>query len=235
ETMRLKCARAGRAALLAIVFGIGIVAPAGVSNPLRAAGPREVSQSLRDRARQNGRVRIILELQLPSPHLPEATLRSAAEISTQRQLIAAQRARVFSKLPVAAYRLTHEYRTVPYVALEVAPAALDVLAMLDADVARVIEDRIAHPVLADSVPLVQGDQAQAIGFDGSGTTIAVLDTGVDSTHPFLAGKVVEEACYSSTVAGTSETFCPNGLDEQIGLGSAAPCPLTDCFHGTHVA
>jgi hypothetical protein len=65
--------------------------------------------------------------------------------------------------------------------------------------------------------------------------IAVLDTGVDKTHPFLAGKVVEEACYSKTEPGVSETLCPNGLDQQIGPGAALPCTLTNCFHGTHVA
>src|SRR6266853_5176207 len=67
--------------------------------------------------------------------------------------------------------------------------------------------------------------------------VAVLDTGVDSTHPFLVGKVVEEACYSSTLVKHSKTFCPNGTEEQVGPGSAVPCPLDaqGCFHGTHVA
>ena len=51
----------------------------------------------------------------------------------------------------------------------------------------------------------------------------------------LAGKVAAEACYSSTVAGLSESVCPNRLDEQHGSGAAAPCAFDDCFHGTHVA
>src|SRR5439155_22771669 len=109
------------------------------------------------------------------------------------------------------------------------------LETLDADVKQVWDDAIVRPILADSVPLIGADQAWSAGYDGNGTTIAVLDTGVDSTHPFLAGKVIEEACYSSTVAGTSSTVCPNGLDEQIGPGSAVPCPLDACLHGTHVA
>src|SRR5690348_9922991 len=65
--------------------------------------------------------------------------------------------------------------------------------------------------------------------------VAVLDSGVDRNHPFLAGKVVEEACFSKTEPGTSETLCPGGIDQQFGFGAAVPCTLTNCFHGTHVA
>lgn len=100
---------------------------------------------------------------------------------------------------------------------------------------RVVEDEILLPVLAQSVPLIQGDQAWTRGYDGTGTTIAVLDTGVAASHPFLAGKVVDEACFSSTVAGLSRSTCPDGSDQQIGPGAAAPCSLSVCIHGTHVA
>jgi subtilisin family serine protease len=69
------------------------------------------------------------------------------------------------------------------------------------------------------------------GFDGTGWTVAVLDTGVDKTHPFLNGKVVDEAYYSSNGS------CPNGSMEQIGAGASVPCTYAagGCQHGTHVA
>jgi subtilisin family serine protease len=64
----------------------------------------------------------------------------------------------------------------------------------------------------------------------------VLDTGVDSSHPFLQGKVVEEACFSTSDAERgARSLCPNGRDEQHGRGAAAPCSIEGCEHGTHVA
>ena len=100
-----------------------------------------------------------------------------------------------------------------------------------------MEDRLHKPVLLDSVPLIGADQAWEDGYDGTGRTVAVIDSGVDSTHPFLAGRVVEEACYSTTSGVQSTTLCPNGADEQIGPGAGKHCSLDleGCWHGTHVA
>jgi subtilisin len=218
--------------LLAAIASFVVILSHNALTP-RAAGAPQIPEDLRARGRQSGRVRVIVEL-TRSAGIPEANLPTAESIRDQRRAIASSADELLAKLPQGSYRILHRFSTIPYVALEVTPAGLDALEALGADV-RVLEDKIVHPTLGDSVPLIGGDLAWAAGYDGSGTTIAVLDTGVDSTHPFLAGKVAEEACYSSTVANTSETVCPNGLDEQIGPGSAVPCTLDGCFHGTHVA
>ena len=187
-------------------------------------------------AAQDSRVRVIVELKLASgPHVPEGQGASAAAIAAQRRAIADTGARVLARLQRGGPLVLHRYETVPYLALEMSAGEARALANAAQDVVRVMEDSIARPVLAQSVPLVEGDQAWASGYDGSGTTIAVIDTGVDALHPFLSGKVLEEACYSSTVAGASQSFCPNGLNVQLGPGSAVPCSLSDCIHGTHVA
>jgi len=179
---------------------------------------------------------VIVELSLPGGrHVAEGHLRNTAAVLAQRRDIAATSTRVLASLQSSDRRVIRRYATVPYVALEVGPAALAALDASSSDVSRVFEDELVRPVLAESVPLIQGDQAWAAGYDGTGTTVAILDTGVDSTHPFLANKVVDESCFSSTIAGRTLSTCPDGSDQQIGPGSATPCVLDVCIHGTHVA
>ncbi len=78
------------------------------------------------------------------------------------------------------------------------------------------------------------DKAAANGYTGAGQYIAVIDTGVDRLHPWLAGDVVAERCYATAYQGYS-AGCPNGTASQSGTGAAAPCPWSACDHGTHVA
>src|SRR5690606_14140211 len=116
----------------------------------------------------------------------------------------------------ADWREARAFSTIPYVALEVSPGALDRLEGSGSIVA-VEEDRLERPLLPESAPLVGADAAWELGSEGDGWTVAVLDTGIDATQPFLAGKVVGEACFSANGS------CPNGATSQIGPGAGAPC------------
>ncbi|MEV0649626.1 S8 family serine peptidase [Phytomonospora sp. NPDC050363] len=80
-------------------------------------------------------------------------------------------------------------------------------------VTRLRLDGRAKPVLDQSVARVGAPEAWAAGYDGTGVTAAVLDTGWDPTHPDLAGRVKDAVDFS----GTS----PEAVDN-VG-------------HGTHVA
>jgi subtilisin family serine protease len=94
-------------------------------------------------------------------------------------------------------------------------------------------DQRIEAALADSVPQIGAPQAWAAGFDGTGVDVAVLDTGADTTHPDLEGKVVAEANFTTeptavdgnghgthvaaTVAGTGEGS--DGLRKGVAPGA----------------
>ncbi len=129
------------------------------------------------------------------------------------------------------------FQIIPGMALLADPATLEAL-VESPNVIDVVEDVPVPPVLDDSVPLIGADGNGTFGgYTGDGWTVAILDTGVDKSHPFLSGKVVSEACYSSTVSGQSTTVCPGGAEESTAAGSGTYCSLSlnGCDHGTHVA
>ena len=68
-----------------------------------------------------------------------------------------------------------------------------------------------RPLLNDSVPMLRVPAVWAAGWDGSGVRIAIVDTGVDGTHPDLHGRIAERADFSGA-----------GDNDDVG-------------HGTHVA
>ncbi|MCP3866911.1 MAG: S8 family serine peptidase [Gammaproteobacteria bacterium] len=137
----------------------------------------------------------------------------------------------------------HRFQRIPFATMEVDAEQLDEL-LADSEVSSVQVDRPIRLALASTAPLIGADIAHENGFSGAGQAVAILDTGVDREHPFLArdgvSKVIAEACYSSnrsTNGYTVSTFCPNQTESQTGVGSGVNCPpgIRNCFHGTHVA
>ena len=163
-------------------------------------------------------------------------------VTQQRSEIAAAHSVLLGKVPTLGQRpeTIKRFATIPFLALEVTAAELEQLAALT-DVTSIEEDRLSAPNLAQSVPVIGGPTAWASGYTGLGQTVAILDTGVDKAHPFLSGKVVSEACYSTTSAFTgAASICPGGVSASTASGSAMPyasgvCPAGECDHGTHVA
>lgn len=133
-------------------------------------------------------------------------------------------------------RMSH----LPMMVMTVTAAEAEALAQ-DPRVEKIWADEISRPTLDQSVPLIGmtgTGGAYANGAEGTNTAVAVLDTGVDSSHPFMAGKVVDEACFSTTSSGNaSTTVCPNGSGSQTGAGAGTACAssVNGCNHGTHVA
>jgi len=108
--------------------------------------------------------------------------------------------------------------------------------------------------LKNAVTQTQADQAQDIGFDGSGETIAIMDSGVDYTLPELGGcSAVGPSCkvrggfdlvgdaYNVTPGpGFNATRTPDNdpapCDPNVAdAAEAAGKGTSDAAHGTHVA
>jgi subtilisin family serine protease len=216
--------RTSRAALLAAIVALLV----GIAGSGSAQAGERVPRGLRARAQREGSVRVIARLAVPAA--PAAQSGDGSAEASRRRAIRAVQEGVGRDLAGTSWREAHAFATVPYVALEVTDEGLDRLEA-SGHVLAVGEDRLERPLLTESVPLVQADQAWAEGNDGTGWTVAMIDTGVAADHPFLAGKVVSEACYSANGS------CPNGQRSQFGEGAGRPCDWAEkaCAHGTHVA
>ena len=218
-------------AVVSLLLGLAL----WITLPSADSASSVVLPEVRDRVLREGRVRVIAEVRLPAgAHVPEGLLTAAGQ-SGQRRDIASAQLQTLARLKGRSHRVFHQFSTVPLVALEIGPDALAELEASSLWVKRVVVDTLNAPSLPQSIPLIGADQVWSRGFDGTGVVVAIVDTGVEATHPFLAGKVVEEACYSSTVAGHSITMCPNGSTQQTGPGAGVTCSLSSCWHGTHVA
>jgi subtilisin family serine protease len=74
--------------------------------------------------------------------------------------------------------------------------------------------------LADSVPQIGAPQAWAAGYNGTGVKVAVLDTGIDTSHPDLADRVVAAQNFS-TDTDTADHFGHGTHVASIVAGSGA--------------
>jgi hypothetical protein len=89
---------------------------------------------------------------------------------------------VLNVMPPSTLASAKRFATIPYMALEVDAAVLDLL-QASPDVTSIQEDVADRPHLAESTPLVEATTVWSRGVTGSGWAVAVLDTGVE--QPFL--------------------------------------------------
>jgi len=67
-------------------------------------------------------------------------------------------------------------------------------------------DRHLKMTLDHSVPQIGGPAAWARGATGAGSVVAVLDTGIDTSHPDLANTVIDAQSFVDDGLGTSDVF-----------------------------
>jgi subtilisin family serine protease len=165
-------------------------------------------------------VRVIVSLREPEG--------SGGSLAVQAGRIEATRDDVLARLDDRDFHPTELWTTVSGMAGLVSRSGLRRLAE-HPDVLRVDLDVPVHKALAESVAQIKGDQVHAKGFSGRSVVVAVLDTGIDASHPDLKDRLVAEACFCAGADGSG--CCPNGTTKQEGAGSAKD----DDGHGTNVA
>ncbi|MBX3084950.1 MAG: S8 family serine peptidase [Anaerolineae bacterium] len=225
--------------LLSLIVVIGFSQMSGVKAETQASYDYN---GLLNKAAQQGTVRVIATLK--GRFLPEGQLDVAA---TQNQRMAIQQAQgnVLATLATqkGTYHVITQFIIFPLISLEVDHIALQTL-IASPYVAAVQEDELSSPTDLSSNNVIGAPSAWAAGYDGTGWTVGILDTGVQTTHPFFTGKIDAEACFSTTsAANSSVTLCPNGQSTSgstpgmTGTGSGVNCDIAidGCEHGTHVA
>jgi len=180
------------------------------------------------------KVQLVGELQVSVRYLvdfiPEHRMDSAG-ITQQRAQLDSLRSSLESALSGTDFDTIDSYYFIPYTTLRVTPDSFNRLITLDNLVATISEDPELELTLNNSVPLIGAPQVWRGlgGLTGSGQTIVIMDSGLDDTHPFLAGKVTNGACVWNCAG------FPDGSTIRQGIPVSRPCTGKDCEHGTLVA
>ena len=204
---------------------------------IRSASFDQRIQKLIEKTRKKGTVSVTVKVR--AAFRPEGYMSSAAEVLAQRQVIREAQDQMLSWLRyVPSTFKTYEY--IPYISASVDEIGLQQL-QASPDALDVSGNDPLRLALSESLPRVGAPRAWAGQFKGTDKTVAVIDSGVDKNHPWLQGKVVSEACYSTTDAARQySSVCPSGV-APTDPGSGVPCDkpgfggVDNCGHGTHIA
>jgi len=216
--------------LMTFIF---ILTPAGLS--AQSVELQNSIEALKTGVEPGVLVRVLARL--PVTFEPETLLPDKTAIMGQRAAVSRVKAALLETMGAVKAPVIAPLEGLPYVVLELDREGLDAL-VRSGQVLSVEEDVPEKAFLEDSGSLMRAPEAWNVGHTGLGQTVAILDTGVDANHPFLAGKIVAQACFSSTSqADNSTTLCPDGAESQIGDNAGMDCDssIAGCGHGTHVA
>lgn len=170
---------------------------------------------------QDGRTRVIVTLKARFDRT-DATSRATAP-GLERRLRSVS-AKALAALAGTDHGTPTTFDGLPYVALDASEEAIRALEK-SGHVAAIQRDQVLQSQLAETTELVESTGQVARGWDGSGGTVAVVDSGIQMDHPFFAGRIVAPACFSTL------TYCDNGAASEVGPDAA----WDDAGHGTHVA
>lgn len=184
-----------------------------------AQAPSPVDPAVLQEVQTNGSARVIVTL-------------TDSSLALRIQQISQKIESVLRELTPQDFQLSRRFESVAAFAGVVTPSGIAKLEH-HPDVMRVQLDLVLYaispqprlqPQLSESVPLIGANQVHALGITGNGVRIAIIDTGIDPTHPDFStsapgDRIVAQNCF---LTGATCPAPPNVAQDGNG-------------HGTHVS
>jgi len=234
--MRNRVAVLGLLAAIAGCEATPVAVPDAPGSPRQSAAapqvPSKIGPGVVEAIQLDGSARVMVAFRTDTAVQRRPGENFAAQSARMRAEIAGAQIDVLSRLDSDAFMIAHQYEAVPALAGVARDVSVLEIFEDDPNVLRVDLDVGGTGHLSNSVAFIGADQRQALGNDGEGVVVAILDTGMDTDHPDLSDDVLQQACFGDndgTIDGAG--FCPNGSDRQTGPGAAED----DAGHGTHVS
>ncbi len=175
--------------------------------------------------------RVIIHLEEPPdvrlPMAPRGVSQPASRLEAVRRTVGQELERLRVEVPQADMAVTQRFRLHSSFAAKLSRKGLAALAR-DPRVARIEKDVVWRALTSDGKALIHADYLQNLGYTGEGTSVAIVDTGVDYNHPTMGSGAIPngKVLYGKDTADNDDDPMDCG-DHGTGVASiAAGLPYT---------
>ena len=180
-------------------------------------------------ARTDGQARVIINLRTDITTLDAARAQNSIADAQARVLAAlgTNNARTEGAFRSTDFELIRQYERVPGLAGNISAAGLQALAN-HPDIASIQLDETGTGGLAQARTIIKADQVITnLGVTGEGIKVAVVDSGIDTDHVFLADDINQFGiCYTNADCAPNNTSSSSNPEDESGHGTATSGVIT---------